>query len=126
MLRRFARALVPAAAACFMLVFPTGAHAEGAVVIRGDDCSLFAADGNLFQTNNTQIVLTFSEQGNSKISCKAWQPSNVPKPDQAVIFNYANTGVVCGTGRDLTMHWSSRVTPSGRAILTCVFNPSGG
>ena len=54
------------------------------------------------------------------LNCKA--AIGDPLPDRTVMFNFDNTGIVCGTPAGDTEDWAMTITPSGQVILECHFH----
>lgn len=94
---------------------PADATAAPAIVIKDAGCGMLDGDGGFVFTNATQAVITSSGQG--KISCKVQGVAN--STGRAVIWNFENTGLLCGTLSDITAKWQNVVSASGNATLTC-------
>ena len=92
-----------------------------AIVIKDSGCGLLDGNGGFVFTPEEQAVITSS--GNSKITCST-QVTPSSTAQGAVHWNFANTGLLCGTFAALTQHWEEVVTPSGQATLSCQFNGS--
>ncbi len=89
--------------------------AHGAVVITNSGCTLLDGNGNFTFTDRDHAVITSS--GHGKLTCKAkGLPNNTGR---AVHWNFYNTGLLCNTPAGVTQKWSSTVSKSGNARLTC-------
>jgi hypothetical protein len=103
-----------------LAVMAVSVQADGAVVIKDFGCNVFQGDGSIVVTGSTQAVVTPSDNG--KWTCKA-KGVTPPPGDEAVFFNYENTGFECLTAAGLTTKWQNVVTPSGVSIISCHVNP---
>lgn len=112
-------ALVGSAVAVLTVATPAAAS-NGAIVIKGAECSMLAADGSIF-TDSQAAQEVSTPSGNSRITCVSTQPDSVRKPASAVHFDVESTGFSCDTGFATTDTWSEVVTPSGHVRLTCTF-----
>lgn len=95
-----------------------------AIVIKGAYCGLMDADGNIFMSTCSHIVISNDKNGNTKLTCHATQPDYASKPLKAVLWNYDNTGLLCGTPLGATRDWMEVVTPSGKVTLVAHINPN--
>jgi hypothetical protein len=91
---------------------------NGAVVIQGAGGTLLAADKSFFTTSDGCTYVA-NHSGNTLSSCHAQQPTSVPNPSKAVIFNYGNTGVICLADGVPTKDWQEVVSSTGYASITC-------
>ena len=88
-----------------------------AVVIMDFGCGVLDGNGNGFSATASQAVITGNARNNGKLTCKV---KGVPNPTgRAVIFNFANTGFLCGTLSDVTADWQNVVSASGNVTLQC-------
>lgn len=72
-------------------------------------------DGNLVVTSGSISVKTHG--GTTTFVYKA---KGVPNSTgRAVIYNYENTGLLCGTALGLTKDWQNTVSASGNVTLVC-------
>jgi hypothetical protein len=119
MLSRSIAALIACAGlAAALCAMPAVADNNGAVVLQGAGGALFAANKTLFSTPDGCTYVA-NHSGRTLSSCHAQQPASVANPDQAVIFNYGNTGVVCLADGVPTQDWQEVITPSGNASIIC-------
>lgn len=105
------------AAPLFVDALPVAA--TGVIRIDGVSCGLLDGNG---QPVSTQGEVTRIPNGNIIEVCTA---QVTPSPEgYALVYNYKNTGYLCGAGGFMTDRWSEVVTPGGQAILRCIDNPS--
>ncbi|MCK5235088.1 MAG: hypothetical protein KAJ88_04545 [Candidatus Aenigmarchaeota archaeon] len=105
-----------------------------ALVIKDNGCNVPDANGNLFFTPDSHIVISNDKNGNSKITCHSQLTDPETYPKKAVHWDYEsyleahpnipNILGECGTGAGLTKDWKAVVTPSGKVMLTCHINPN--
>jgi hypothetical protein len=98
------------------------AYSQSAEVYIGiEACGLFDGTGNVVRTGNGHSVQTSSNRQNAIHTCRA---DVTPPPDgRAVIFNFENTGRICGldnTGKSST-DWQNVVSAKGKSKLVCKF-----
>ena len=98
------------------------AYSQSAQVYIGiESCGLFDGEGNVVRIGTGHSVQTSSKNQNATHSCKA---DVTPPPDgRAVIFDFENTGLVCGldnTGK-LSTDWQNVVSAKGKSNLQCKF-----
>jgi len=114
-------AVLTAAAALVVVMMPSLAVADGAIVIKDEACGLFDGDGGVVVTNDTVQVGTFSHNCNSTISCKTKGVAN--STGKAVHWDFDSSGgISCGTGFGSTTDWHEIVSKSGVAHLICHVN----
>src|SRR5258708_15337305 len=84
-----------------------------------------AADGSYFDAVAAPCRQVLSSGRNFQETDHTWQPASVPNPGKTVMFNYANTGLLCYLGNTgiSTTDWVEYVTPSGRVTMICRVNP---
>lgn len=118
--------LIIGAVTLVLIVITSLASANGpAVQIKEGGCNLINAEGGLFfDPHAAHAVYTDSETGNSMIVCKSWLPEGSYHPHKAVVLNRNNWGGWCSTFFGITYKFHNVVTPKGRVILTCHYNPS--
>ena len=101
------------------IVLPT--IAAPAEKIKPIDCFIPTLEGPTVLTTGMAVAAS-DNSGNSMIVCKAQlDPTINPWPLKAVKIDFESSGLVCGTGFDLTEDWQAVITPSGQATLTCHF-----
>ena len=89
--------------------------AGGAIHIDDLTCGMLDGNGGFVVTTNSAQVITPS--GNDNFKCQA---DNVPNASgKAVKWNYANTGLICGTALGGTTDFQEIVSGSGQATLQC-------
>lgn len=94
------------------------ANAEPLVMRTG--CDVLAPDGvNYFFAIGKEVIKIDNKV---TITCKGTLPAEITRPDKAVRFNYANTGISYQTDQyevndGMTNDWKQEITPSGRFIL---------
>jgi|GEM_PF-4917941 len=94
--------------------------AKIAASVHINDFSCGVLDGNGgFALATGDIVITSSGNGNMK--CKATGVGN--STGSAVIWNNANTGLLCGTAAGVTDDWHNVVSASGNVTLQCKVHP---
>ncbi|HEX6322256.1 MAG TPA: hypothetical protein VFZ36_00915 [Vicinamibacterales bacterium] len=101
------------AAAAMLYVEP--AKTQGAVVIDSIGCSLFDGDGAIVGADSGRAVVTPS--GNGTLVCKVKGVAN--STGSAVHYDFASTGIVCGTPAGITENWHETVSASGNATIVC-------
>ena len=98
----------------FLVSWKSASNMEAAVRISDFDCGVIDGDGNPFLVTGS---LVSTSSGNTNFKCKG---SGVPNSTgAAVIWNYENTGVLCGTITGVTEDWQSVVSASGNTTLQC-------
>ena len=110
-------ALVIGAVGAFGLAIG-GATADpggGAVVINDQGCGLLDGNGGFAVADSDHAVVTPS--GNGVLKCKADVTPSAA--GGAAHFDFASTGLLCGTPAGLTDDWHETVPASGQATLTC-------
>lgn len=100
---------------------PASADTYRAVVIKEGACGLLDGNGAFVVTTDVMTVAAHSENGNSKLTCKA---KDVPNDTgSAVIWDFGNTGGLCliasPHGPIVTDDWQETVSASGNATLQC-------
>jgi len=111
-------AVLTAAAALVVVMMPSLAVADGAIVIKDQACGLFDGDGGFEFTTDTIQVGTPSSNCNSTISCKTKGVAN--STGKAVHWDFDSSGgISCGTGFGSTTDWHEIVSKSGVAHLIC-------
>lgn len=98
-------------------------NAEPLVMRTG--CDVLAPDGNSFFWVIGQEVIKMNNK--VTITCMGTLPSDIAKPDKALHFDYANTGIAYQTdqyefNRGLTTDWNEVITASGNYILKVTFD----
>ena len=91
-----------------------------AVHINDFGCGMFEGNGGYVYTDSTSVVITASGNANMKCQRKDPVPNNTGK---AVIYNFENTGMLCGTEAGATTKWHETVSASGQATLICQVKP---
>jgi hypothetical protein len=89
---------------------------NAAVVIKNGTCTLFDGTGALVAGQRFHAVVNRSR---TKATCRAKGLAN--PTDEAMRFNFANTGVSCQTPSGLTTRWRETLSASGNARITCHF-----
>jgi len=111
--RTFFIASVIVAAAAILSVEP--AKTQGAVVIHSMGCNLLDGDGAIVGADSGRAVVTPS--GNGTLVCKVKGVAN--STGSAVRYDFASTGILCGTPAGVTDDWHETVSASGNATLVC-------
>ena len=96
----------------------TAARGEAALVIRDTQCTFFDGNGQLVTLDASHVVVT--SQGGKRTCSGFVTPSASGK---TVHYDFFSTGLFCntgGAGQGITTNWRETVTPSGRALVTCV------
>lgn len=112
------------------LVFLVSAAQANAPAVRINDISgwLLGSDGSTWFELGGKAVVANDNDGNVILTYRGTQPAEISRPAKAVIYNYANTGFLCGAEingiKVETYNWIGVITPSGQAMLTCIYNPS--
>ena len=89
--------------------------AGGAIHIDDFGCGMLNGNGGFLITTDSKQVITPS--GNDNFKCQA---DNVPNASgSSVKWNFANTGLICGTALGGTTDWQEIVSGSGQATLQC-------
>jgi hypothetical protein len=122
MQRRRILATVGAASAILLAgIAPAQAADNRAAVIKEFACGLSSEASGLpeFLFTENKTINVISPSGNTVLQCRfqfplEWAPSHTE------VFR----GFLCGTFLGVTSNSRSVVTPGGRAILTCIINPS--
>lgn len=97
----------------------SAAHAggNGALVVNDLGCMVPDGNGQPVPASNSHVVVAFSANGNTLFRCSA---TGVPNPaGRAVTWDYASTGLTCGTALGSTTKWHAVVSPSGNVSLVC-------
>ena len=105
---------------------PQMATAQSAKVFIDDGyCGIWDGNGNFLITDDKHKTITFSKNGNIKLTCKA---DNVPNDSgHAVTYSGNKNSSPCYvngqgiTDGGLTNNWHLSVSASGKATLTCLF-----
>ncbi len=85
----------------------------GTVIDEGFPCAVLDADGNTVITTDSKLILF---QNKAVLRCSA----TVPRPDAVVIWNFANTGLLCNVGEfGSTENWSDKIGLGGLSQLVC-------
>jgi hypothetical protein len=85
----------------------------GTVVAEGFACAVLDADGNTVITTNSKLI---EFQNKAVLRCSA----EVPAPDAVVVWNFANTGLLCGMLQfGATENWSDKIGLGGLSQLVC-------
>lgn len=91
---------------------------QGAIVIKDGGCTLLDGNGGFVSADSSQSVVTPS--GNGVLICKV---KGVPNSTgRAVRYDFASTGISCGTAAGSTQEWHETVSASGNATLVCPVN----
>jgi hypothetical protein len=93
----------------------TRASSAGAIVIKDELCGLFDGDGGVVMGSGS--IQVTNQGGFSLLKCSV---KNVPNSTgRAVRYDFASTGMPCGTANGSTEDWQEVVSASGNATLTC-------
>jgi hypothetical protein len=101
-------------AVCFLttgVVFADPAE----VTIQEDGCDMFSEFG--FVRGDLHQVSVNSANGNIKVTCS--QDLEPTSTGRSVIYNYDNTGIMCGALGNPTDDWHQVISRNGQAKLTC-------
>jgi hypothetical protein len=86
------------------------------VTIEMDGCLMYDED-LVVVSGDVHQVATSSENGNIKVSCSTdLEPTSTGR---SVIYNFDNTGSLCGAMGSPTDDWHQVISRSGKAKLTC-------
>ena len=100
------------------------AGGNGALVIKGNSCSLLDGNGNGVSSSKSHKVINRSSNGNITSICKVKGVKN--RTGEAVTFSNANTGYTCSIstpdGNVSTTNWKNTVSTSGNATLRCSYS----
>lgn len=96
-------------------LFAVPARTQGAIVIHDMGCSLLDGDGGGVAADSAHAVVTPS--GNGTLVCKVKGVAN--STGAAVRYDFASTGLTCGTPAGSTQDWHETVSASGNATLVC-------
>jgi len=107
-------------------ISPQMATAKSAKVFIDDgSCGILDGNGDYLITSDKHKTITFSKNGNIKLTCKA---DNVPNDSgHAVTYSGNKDSILCyvsGQGiadGGITNNWHLSVSASGKATLTCLF-----
>lgn len=88
--------------------------AQGAVVIHDGGCGVINGDGGFTSATISNAVIT---KGPGKLTCRVSGAPN--STGTAQIFNFENTGLLCGAPSGVTQRWRNVVSASGEVTLTC-------
>lgn len=92
---------------------------EAAVVIKDSGCGVLDGNGN-----SVWVDATISVQNHGGITVVVCKGKGLNNPnDHAVIWNYDNTGLMCGTVGGSTMDWQNVVSENGNVTLKCKVGP---
>ena len=113
----FATVLVASA----VLVGGVAASGEPTVVAKGFSCGILDGNGNIFITNNSELLLYDNQQTTKAVLHCSDDGAPYTGPNPPKIFNNANTGLLCGMLQfGITANWSDKVGRRGNSQLTCV------
>jgi hypothetical protein len=118
-----------------LVVIPITGNAQilnGAVVIKDTSCTVLGTlftNGSFalepFEVVDSVKVITPSRNYNKNVSCHGDLPDDWSSPANAVVLEFANTGLKCCVNFDgfwySTAEWHETITPSGNVSLTCHF-----
>ena len=90
-----------------------------AIHINDFGCGLFDGDGGFVAASSSQTVITSS--GNENLKCQVKDVAN--STGKAVRYDFASTGLLCGTFTGVTDQWHETVSASGNATLQCKTRP---
>jgi hypothetical protein len=118
-MRRFIVAAVASIAVVGVLAGTVAASGGGGTVIReGFECAVLDGDGNSVITTDSKLTVF---QSKSVMRCVA---EGVAPADPPVVWNFANTGLVCNMAEfGTTENWTDRVGRNGVSQLTCYGPP---
>lgn len=88
---------------------------NSAVMIKDFGCGVLNGNGNVEFAEGRISVKTHG--GTTTLVCKAKGVLN--DSGKAVVWNYDNTGFMCGTAGGPTAYWQNTVSASGNATLVC-------
>lgn len=111
--------LFAAAIALAVVTSTAPANTQGAIVINDGGCALLNGDGGGVVADSSHAVVTPS--GNGVLVCKVKGVAN--STGRAVRFDFASTGLSCGTAAGSTQDWHETVSASGNATLVCNVQP---
>ena len=113
------------AATCVVAASAVGvavAGEGGIVVDRGFACNVFDGNGNLFTTTNSVLTVYTNQQGSKAVlQCEG---NGAPAPFLQH-YNFARTGLSCGTAFGSTTWWDNKVGRAGNSQLTCTVTLNG-
>lgn len=115
-------AIFAAAMLALVILVPTIAANNAALVIHSTDgsCGMLDGNGNVYTTTLSMVVITYSENENVSYRCEA---KGLPNDSGiAVQFDYENSQRNCileGVGS--TQNWTNTVSASGNGTLSCHF-----
>ncbi len=94
----------------------------GTVVDSGFACALLDGNGGIIVTYNSTLTVYSNQQSTKAVlRCEGWGAG----ASSLTYFNYANTGLTCGSQFGSTTNWSDKVGRNGNSQLTCTFTPNG-
>jgi hypothetical protein len=109
------------AAGIVVALTPTAAPADAtvapALVIHEGGCGVLNGDGGVTFASIRNAVITNNGKGTGKLTCKVKGAPN--STGTAQIFNFDNTGLLCGTPSGATARWTNVVSASGNVTLSC-------
>ncbi len=107
--------------ACIVVVAGTAnASGGGGRVVESEfPCTVLDGNGNPFVTSNSTLTVYSNQQGAKAVLRCVGDGAGAPS---LTYFNYANTGLSCGTQFGSTTDWSDKVGRNGNSQLTCTVN----
>ena len=97
------------------VVVPMRASYDPAVIVKGQMCGVLDGDGGFKMGEDSQSVT--NSGGKSMFTCRVKGVKNSRR--ESIVFNYENTGMMCGTANGMTDDWREHISAAGQAILTC-------
>lgn len=118
--------LVVAVATVFVAaVFVSGVGAGnrgGTLVDSGFGCGILDGNGSIFVTSNSELWLY--DNGKAVLKCSGNGAASTPP--SLILWNNANTGLLCGSQYGATTDWVDKVGYNGNSQLTCTFDVRDG
>ncbi len=94
----------------------------GRVVDSGFACAVLNGNGQLFITTNSTLTVYSNHTGSKAVlRCEG---NGAPAPFLQH-YNYARTGLLCGSQFGSTTQWDNKVGKAGNSQLTCTFALNG-
>ena len=103
-----------------MLVSGVAVATPAVVINPAGSCGVLDGNGGFTSTTDTQVVATYSKNGNTMLKCKAKGLAN--DTGRAAHFDYASTSTLCVIGGpvpSVTSDWKETVSADGNATLIC-------
>lgn len=92
---------------------------ESSVHLSDFGCGMIDGDGGFIAATSSDVIFTSSGNANFKCSIKGAANST----GSAVHYDFASTGLLCGTLNGVTDQWKETVSANGNATLQCKRHP---